>query len=94
MVGIWISVVVQCPQIRPEDPSNIPSLSAVDVLHSPQSVCENDDAPANIFSILVTLDTFHIKMSLVNDDAEANMPYALVTLDTSHLERSPVNYDA
>ena len=39
-------------QIRPDEPRNISSLSAVDKYHSPQSVCVNDDAPLNISSML------------------------------------------
>ena len=82
-------------QIRPDDPSNISSLSAGDVCHvSPQSGRAKDDAPANICFMLVTLDTSHLEMSQLNDVAEANMPSMLVTLDTSQLERSPLNDDA
>ena len=46
-------------QIRPDEPSNIPSLSAFEVLHAPRSDCAKDDAPLNISSMLVTLDTSH-----------------------------------
>ena len=38
-------------QIRPNEPTNIPSLSAVEVSHAPQSVCAKDDAPENISSM-------------------------------------------
>ena len=78
-------------QIRPDEPSNIPPLSADEVCHSPQRVCANDDAPENMSSILVTLDTSHLEMPLLNDDAAANMPYMVVTLDTSHLEMPALN---
>ena len=93
IVGV-VEVRVLVPQIRPDEPSNIPSLSAVEVYHAPQSVCAKDDAPENISSMLVTLDTSHLERSLLNDDAEANMPIMLVVLDTSHLERSPLNLSA
>ena len=49
-------VVLIVVQIRPDEPSNIPSLSAVEVLHAPQSVCAKDDAPENICFMLVTLE--------------------------------------
>ena len=41
--------------------------------------------------INLTLDTFHLEMSVLNDAAVLNMPYMLVTVDTSHLEMSPLN---
>ena len=81
-------------QIRPNEPSNIPSLTAVEVYHSPQSVCAKDDAPENMMSMLVTLDTSHLEMSPLNCGAFSNMPDMVVTLDTSHLEMSPLNDDA
>ena len=74
--------------------SNIPSLFAVDVNHAPQSVCVKDDAPENISSMLVTLDTSHLETSPLNKLALWNMKPISVTLDTSHLERSPLNDDA
>ena len=40
-----VEVVVLVMQIRPDEPSNILTLSAVEVLHDPQSVCAKDDAP-------------------------------------------------
>ena len=78
-------------QICPGEPSSIFSFSAVEVLHAPQSVCVNDDAPKNMMFMVVTLDTSHLEMSLLNDDAELNMACILVTLDTSHEEISPLN---
>ena len=51
----------------------------------------NDDAEANMPSILVTLDTSHFERSPLNDDAWKNMTLMVVTLDTSHLEMSPLN---
>ena len=63
-------VVLVAVQIRPEEPWNIPYLSAVEVNHAPQSVCAKDDAPKNICSILVTLDTSHLERSRLNDVAE------------------------
>ena len=64
-----VEIVVLVVQIRPDEPSNILSLSAVDVLHAPQSVCVKDDAPEKISSMLATLDTSHLEMSPLNDDA-------------------------
>ena len=66
VVEVLVLVVVQS---RPEEPLNIPSLSAVEVTHVPQSVCAKDDAPLNISAMVVTLDTYHLEMSLLNDDA-------------------------
>ena len=63
---VLVLVVVQ---IRPDEPSNIPSLSAVEVIHTPQSVCAKDDAPLNICSMLATLDTSHLEISPLKDDA-------------------------
>ena len=57
-------------QIRPDEPSNIPYLSAIEVCHSPQRDCANDVALENISSMLVTLDTSHLEISPLNDDAE------------------------
>ena len=56
-------------QIRPDDPLNIPVLSAVEVCHAPQRVCLNDDALENMSFMLVTLDTSHLAMSQLNFDA-------------------------
>ena len=87
-------VVAVAMQSRPEEPTNISDLSAVEVPHAPQSVCEKDEAPENMRFMLVTLDTSHLEMSLLNDDALLNMPPMVITLDTSHLEMSPLNDDA
>ena len=57
-------------QICPDEPSNIPSLSAVEVSHAPQRVCANDDAPENILAMSVTLDTSHLETSPLNDVEE------------------------
>ena len=81
-------------QIRPKEPTNIPSLPAAEAIHAPQSVCTKDDAPANICFMLVTLDTSHVERSPLNDDAESNMPTMSVTPDTSHLDMSLFNDDA
>ena len=72
LVEAVLEVVLLPPvvQIRPDEPSNIPSLSAVEVSHAPQSVCAKDDAPENISFMLATLDTSHLDMSPLNDDAE------------------------
>ena len=78
-------------QICPDEPSNIPSLFAVEVNHAPQSVCVKDDASENMSFMLVTLDTSHLEMSPLNDDATENMCAMSVTLDTSQLEILPLN---
>ena len=41
VVGVLVLVVQKS---RPDEPSNISVLTAVEVLHTPQSVCANDDA--------------------------------------------------
>ena len=64
MEGVLLLEVVE--QIFPNEPSNIPSLSAVEVSHAPQSVCAKNDAPKNMSSMLVTLDTSHLEMSPLN----------------------------
>ena len=56
-------------QIRPDEPSNILSLSAVEVNQAPQSACAKDDAPKNMTFMLLTMDTSHLEMSLLNFDA-------------------------
>ena len=61
-----VEVLVLVVQIRPDERKNIPSLSAVEVGHAPQSVCAKDDAPENIDSMLVTLDTSHLERSPLN----------------------------
>ena len=66
VVKVFVLVAVQ---IRPDEPSNIALLSAFEVSHTPQSVRAKDDAPENIFPMLVTLDTSHLEMSPLNDDA-------------------------
>ena len=88
VVDVLATVVVQ---IRPDEPLSISCFSAVEVSHSPQSVCANDDASANMISMSVTLETSHLERSLLNDDADANIPRMVVTLETSHLEMSPLN---
>ena len=67
VVVVFVLVVVQ---IRPDEPSNIPSFFAVEVIHAPHSVCAKDDAPENISFMSVTLDTSHLDMSTLNDDAK------------------------
>ena len=69
-VEMFMHVFVPITQIRPGDLSNIPSLSAVEVIHAPQSVCAKDDAPENISFMLITLDTSHLEISALNDEAE------------------------
>ena len=43
-VVVVVEVLVLSMQIRPDEPSNISSLSAVEVYHAPQRVCAKDDA--------------------------------------------------
>ena len=69
-VASLLEVLVSGVQICPDDLSNIAFLSAVDVSHTPQSVCENDEAEWNIKPMSVALDTSHLERSLLNDDAE------------------------
>ena len=64
------------------------SLSAVEFTHAPQSDCANNEAPLNISTMLITLDTSHFEMSALKDLAFQNMDRIVVTLDTSHFERS------
>ena len=47
-VQVIVEVFILAVQIRPDEPSNIPSLSAVEAPHLPQSVCAKDDAPENM----------------------------------------------
>ena len=91
MVEVVVEVVVLVVQIRPGERANIPSFLAVEVCHSPQSACANDDAPENISCMSVTLDTSQLDMLTLNDDAPENIFPILVTLDTSHLAISPLN---
>ena len=66
-VVLLLDVVVQ---IAPDEPyTNHQSLSAFEVSHAPQSVCEKADALLNMPIMLVTLDTSHLEMSLLNDVA-------------------------
>ena len=66
-----MEVVLPVGQIRPDEPSNIETLFAVEVTQAlPQRVCVKDDAPANMTFILVTLDTSQFERSALNDDAE------------------------
>ena len=91
---VGVDVLALGEQIRPDEPSNIPSLSAVEVYHAPQSVCVKDEAPLNMSAMVVTLDTSHLEMSPLNDEAEVNISCMFVTLETSHLETSLLNNDA
>ena len=65
-----VDVLTLGVQIRPDEPSNIPFLSAVEVYHEPQSVRANDVAPENMSAMVVTLDTSHLDTSPLNDVAE------------------------
>ena len=69
VVVVVVESLVPVEHIRPGEPSNIPSLSAVEVSHAPQSACAKDGANRNIKSMSVTLDTSHLEMSMLNDDA-------------------------
>ena len=60
VVVVVVKVVGLPRQIRPDEPSNISSLSAAEVSHAPQSDCAKDDAPENIFRMFVTLETSHV----------------------------------
>ena len=80
--------------ICPDESSNIPSFFADEVGQAPQRVCAKDNAPENIASMVVTLETSHLETSLLKDVAEANILAMLVTLETSHLDISPLNNDA
>ena len=70
VLDVVVKAVVLDVQSRPDDPTNISVLSAVKVLHAPQSVCEKDDAPLNMRFMVVSPDTSHLEMSPLNDDAE------------------------
>ena len=70
VVVVVVSVIRLSVHIRPDEPVNIPSLSAVEMYHARQRVCVNDDAPENMSSILTTLDTSHLEISPLNDVAE------------------------
>ena len=76
------------PQIFPGDPSNMPSLIAVEVNHAPQSVRLKAEAPLNMLVMSLTLDTSHFDRSTLKDIAFPNIEIILVTLDTSHFEMS------
>ena len=70
-VVMVVEVLAVGMQIRPDESSNIPSFFAfLEVYHAPHSVCAKDDAPENIFAMLITLRTSHLEMSPLNDDAE------------------------
>ena len=60
--------------IDPDDPVNMPVLVAFESTHAaPQRFRLNDNAPENILSMFVTLDTSHFEMSPLNESAPANM---------------------
>ena len=60
-VVVVAKVLILVVQIRPDESSNIPFLSAVEVTHaSPHRFCAKDDAPENICSMVVTLETSHL----------------------------------
>ena len=42
---VGVDVLPLVVQIRPDEPSKILTLSAVEVSHAPQSVCAKDNAP-------------------------------------------------
>ena len=78
--------------IDPDDPSNISLLVAFELTQlRPQSLCLNDPALLNIWSMLATRETFHLEISLSNKIAFLNMWSILVTLETFHFERSLLN---
>ena len=43
-VVVMVVLILELTQIRPDEPSNIPSFNAFEVSQAPQSVCEKDDA--------------------------------------------------
>jgi len=96
VVDVLIAAGANVPlaQICQDESPNIPALFAVEVCHIPQRACANDDAPKNISSMLITLDTSHLDILLLNNEAYANIFLMLVTFDTSHLDMSPLNDDA
>ena len=73
LMGVVVVVEVLVVQNFPGDPSNIEYLSAVEVIHLPQSVCVKDDARKNMASMSVTLDTSHLEMSQLNDAKSSNI---------------------
>ena len=93
-VVVVAKIIKLSVHIRPDESVNIPFLSAFEVYHAKQRVCVKDEAPENMSSMLITLDTSHLEMSLSNDGAAVNMPNMVVTFATSHLEISPLNDDA
>ena len=79
-------------EIDPDVSANIPlSLAFEWTQADPQSVCLKDVAPANIKSMLVTLDTSQLEMSSLNSVALRNIEDMSCTFDTSHFDRSPLN---
>ena len=42
---VTVESLAHFAEIGPDEPSNIPSFSAVEVSHAPQRVCVKDDAP-------------------------------------------------
>ena len=73
LVVVGLEILVLTLQIRPDEAENIPYFFAVEVNHAPQSMCVKDDAPENISSMLITLDTSHLDTSLLKDDADLNI---------------------
>ena len=69
VVGAVVGAAAVSVQMRPDEPANIRFLLAVEVDHTPQSVCENDDAPKNMKSMLVTPVTSHFHRTPLNDAA-------------------------
>ena len=69
-VVVVVEVLVLAVQkSRPDEPSNISVLSAVEVIHMPQSVCVNDEAEWNMKPMSLTLNTSHLDMPPLNEDA-------------------------
>ena len=56
----------------------------------PHSFRLNDDAPINIMSMSLTLDTSQVEMSPLNDRALTNINDMSVTLKQSHVDMSPL----
>ena len=69
-VSVVIKESILLGHSRPGDFLNISNLFAVEVTHTPLSVCSKDDVPENIITMSVTLETSHLERSPLNDDAE------------------------
>ena len=70
VVVVMAAVVGMILHMDPDDPLNISFVLTLKFAHaSPQRVCVNDVAPANICFMLVALDTSHLETSLLKEVA-------------------------